>query len=477
MGRPSPRIVYFYVPAAGRNAYCRKEFYCPMLQAGFSRMDVTPPLGTHLAGNFRNRPAEGILDPLLATCVAFRDADGNTALVYSIDNLYLMQSIADVARKTIREATGVPEDAIFLACTHIHTGPCMVTKIFPHNPVYNAWFYEQLGTLGALALQDLAPAKLLTAEGRAEGIAFIRRFRMKDGSIRTNPGALNPDIKEPIGTPDETVRLVRVVREGREEIDIVNFQVHPDVVGGKRYTADYPGFVRRTLEGALPGVKVMYLNGCQGDTNHLDVSLDPKSPDRAYFPSGRPNGYERARYMGQVIAGAVLQVWMKALPAEGPDRVRYCLRDLDTPANMPDPAELPEAERIIKLYEEGREDALTAINPSLITVLGEAFRKVRLAKRGDPMLHLHMTAVAVGGVAFAGFHGEPFTDIGRGTRSASPFGTTLTCCLVNGGEGYLPMYSAFAEGGYESRSSNFTPGVAEQLIAGQAKILKELYEG
>ena len=441
-----------------------------MLQAGFSRIDITPPLGTHLAGNFRNRPAEGALDPLLATCIAFRDGEGSTALIY---NLYLMQSVADVTRKVVSEMTGVPEDAVFLACTHIHTGPCMVTKLFPHNPVYNEWFHRQMGTLGALALQDLAPAKLLTAEGKAEGIAFIRRFRMKDGSIRTNPGALNPDIKEPIGTPDETVRLVRVVRDGNEELDIVNFQVHPDVIGGKLCTADFPGFVRRTLEGALPGVRVMYLNGCQGDTNHYDITLDPKAPERAYFPY---RGYERARYMGQVIAGGVLQVWMRALPAQGPDRVRYCLRDLDTPANMPDPAELPEAERIIRLYEEGSEDALKAINPSLITVLGEAFRKVRLAKRGDPMLHLHMTAVAVGDVAFAGFPGEPFTDIGRGTRSASPFGTTLTCCLVNGGEGYLPMYSAFAEGGYESRSSNFTPGVAEQLIAGQAKLLRELYE-
>ena len=444
-----------------------------MLQAGFSRIDITPPLGTHLAGNFRKRPAEGALDPLLATCIAFRDGEGSTALIYSIDNLYLTQSVADVTRRIVSEMTGVPEDAVFLACTHIHTGPCMVTKLFPHNPVYNEWFHRQMATLGALALQDLAPAKLLTAEGRAEGVAFIRRFRMKDGTIRTNPGALNPDIKEPIGTPDDTIRLVRVVREGKEELDIVNFQVHPDVVGGKLCTADFPGFVRRTLEGALPGVRVMYLNGCQGDTNHYDITLDPKAPERAYFPY---RGYERARYMGQAIAGGVLQVWMKALPAEGPDRVRYCLRDLDTPANMPDPAELPEAERIIKLYEEGSEDALKAINPSLITVLGEAFRKVRLAKRGDPMLHLHMTAVAVGGVAFAGFPGEPFTDIGRATRSASPFGTTITCCLVNGGEGYMPMYSAFAEGGYEARSSNFTAGVAEQLIAGQAKLLKELYE-
>ena len=125
-----------------------------MLQAGFSRIDITPPLGTHLAGNFRNRPAEGARDPLLATCIAFRDGEGSTALIYSIDNLYLMQSVADVTRKVVSEMTGVPEDAVFLACTHIHTGPCMVTKIFPHNPVYNEWFHRQMGTLGAEDFSD-----------------------------------------------------------------------------------------------------------------------------------------------------------------------------------------------------------------------------------------------------------------------------------------------------------------------------------
>ncbi len=447
-----------------------------MLQAGFSRIDITPPLGTHLAGNFRNRPAEGARDPLLATCIAFRDGEGSTALIYSIDNLYLMQSVADVTRKVVSEMTGVPEDAVFLACTHIHTGPCMVTKIFPHNPVYNEWFHRQMGTLGALALQDLAPAKLLTAEGRAEGIAFIRRFRMKDGSIRTNPGPLNPDIKEPIGTPDETVRLVRVVREGKEELDIVNFQVHPDVIGGTKWSADYPGFTRRILEAALPGVKVVYINGAQGDTNHTDISLDPKSPDRKYFPKGKPDGYRRSRYMGQVIAGGVLQVWMKALPIEGPDRVRFMIRDLDFPANMPDPSELPEARRIAALYEAGRLDELTDDGRTVAERKTEAYRKIRVAGYEDPMVHLHMSAVAVGGVAFAGYPVEPFTDMGRGVRAASPFNMTMACCLVNGSQGYLPMYTAFAEGGYEATNSNFSAGVAEQLVAGQAKILKELYQ-
>ena len=444
-----------------------------MLQAGFARTETTPPLGTHMDGYYEERTAKGILDPLEASCIAFRDADGATALVYSVDVIHFRQDAADEIRKVISGMTGVPEDAIFLACTHIHTGPNIVTRLYPHNPVYNGWLYPTLGSLGCAAIEDLAPAELLGAEGKAEGIAFIRRFRMKDGTIKTNPGFLNPNVKEPISTPDETLRLVRIVREGKEEIDIVNFQVHPDVIGGEKWSADFPGFARRTLEGALPGVKVVYINGAQGDTNHVDISLDPKSPDRKYFPA---RGYERSRYMGQVIAGSVLKIWMKALPVEGPDRVRYMIRDLDYPANIPDPAVVPEAQRIVELYEAGKKDLVLEDGRTVAERKTEAYRIVRTSKYTDPMVHLHMSAVTVGGVAFAGFPGEPFTDMGRGVRDASPFSLTMACCLVNGGQGYLPMYTAFAEGGYEATNSNFTAGVAEQLVAGQAKILQELYQ-
>ncbi|MBQ5755719.1 MAG: 30S ribosomal protein S7, partial [Erysipelotrichaceae bacterium] len=47
---------------------------------------------------------------------------------------------------------------------------------------------------------------------------------------------------------------VRFVREGGNDIAIVNFPVHPDTIGGCKISADYPGFVRRTVEKALDNV-------------------------------------------------------------------------------------------------------------------------------------------------------------------------------------------------------------------------------
>ena len=52
---------------------------------------------------------------------------------------------------------------------------------------------------------------------------------------------------------------------------------------------------------------------------------------------------------------------------------------------------------------------------------------------------------------------------------------TITCCLVNGNQGYFPVESAYAEGGYEARSSNFAAGIANSLINGQVEQLKKLF--
>ena len=74
-------------------------------------------------------------------------------------------------------------------------------------------------------------AKLFVATGEAKDVSFIRRYRMKDGGVQTNPGVNNPNIDHALGTPNETVKLIKIERDDAEDIFIVNFGVHPDVYG------------------------------------------------------------------------------------------------------------------------------------------------------------------------------------------------------------------------------------------------------
>ena len=129
-----------------------------------------------------------------------------------------------------------------------------------------------------MAVANMVPASLAIGCSEAKRISFLRRYRMKDGSIRTNPGIGNPDIAEPIGFLDETVRVIRIRREGRDDIAVLNFVTHPDVVGGEMLSGDWPAFARRIFERAEPGVRCIFFNGAQGDVNH--VCTDPRPGER-----------------------------------------------------------------------------------------------------------------------------------------------------------------------------------------------------
>ena len=55
-----------------------------MLQAGFARLDITPPFGLSLAGYFRDRKADGILDPIELNAIAVKN-DTDTVLLIAAD--------------------------------------------------------------------------------------------------------------------------------------------------------------------------------------------------------------------------------------------------------------------------------------------------------------------------------------------------------------------------------------------------------
>ena len=188
-------------------------------KAGFARVDATPPLGIPLVGYFTHRVADGVLDPLYIDCVAVSDGTNN-ALVYCVDDLHLTNPFMAKATPSITAATGVPRERIYVHATHTHTGPAAWTRSSftkEENRLVAGYVdtcIAKMSEAGRLALADLAPARIGVAKTVCRNVSFIRRYRMKDGSVRTNPGITNPKVKEPLGTPDETLQLVRFRRTG-----------------------------------------------------------------------------------------------------------------------------------------------------------------------------------------------------------------------------------------------------------------------
>ncbi len=444
--------------------------------AGFARVDVTPPLGIEISGYFIDRFATGVLDALEANALAVACGDSR-AVVIALDNLMVNQTQMDSYRHAIAEKTGLSYEAVFICCSHTHTGPLVgpdpLDARRKGEEQYGAYLGRKLCDCAALALEDLRPARLGWAVGTAPRISFIRRFRMKDGSIRTNPGVNNPEILAPIGEVDERVNVLRFVRQGGPEIIVANFGVHPDVIGGDKISADYPGFFRRTLERSLRHTRCMFLNGAEGDVNHVNPFPRPGEENgltRDFDDVDR--GYAHARHMGMVLAGAVLQVYEKVRFTD-PDCVKFAQIVMRAPSNMPSGDEVAKAAEICRLHEAGRDDELPYAGMELTTAVAEALRMQQL-KDGPEAFGLYLGALQMGEAALLAIPGEPFTGIGRGIKDGSPYAMTLPCSLANGAEGYYPMREAYDEGGYEARSSIFKAGIAERIIDAGTKLLQEL---
>jgi hypothetical protein len=296
---------------------------------------------------------------------------------------------------------------------------------------------------------------------------------MKDGTAKTNPGVNNPDILAPIGETDERVNVVRFERCGAPTLVIANFGNHPDVVGGNKISADWPGMTRRIVEQCIEDTRCIVFNGAQGDVNHVNVH--PKAGDfNDMFNDfdGCSRGYGHARHIARVITGAVLSVYDKVEYLDV-DSIRYMQKFVDIESNKPTPEEMPLARQYYEWHRDGRDDLIPYTAMMLTTVVADASRKVRLENAPDtfPLL---FSALAIGDIAFFGIPGEPFTGVGRGIKEAEGWKMVLPCCNTNAKEGYFPMKDSYDEGGYEAKTSNFKAGTAERIISEALVILGEL---
>ena len=439
-------------------------------RVGFSRCDITPPIGAGLAGSIDQRLSIGVLDPLTASALAFGDGK-EIYFLLSLDILCISGDCSQQMRAAIEERTGVPAANILVHCTHTHSAHSMRSYHIDFDKEQFAVDCEKIAAAAKEALSDMAPAKVyVNAANTPVKISFIRRFRMKDGTTRTNPGFLNPDIDHPLGEADHRVALTLFKREGKPEIALVNFQTHacvvPNGTDAYRISADYPHHLRQTYEAAMPGSVCMFINGAEGDTNHYNVKT----------PQGMPRtGYTFAAHMGRTIAGVAMALHAMAEPIEP-----LPLRALRSPFGIAynkesDPAALRRAEEVLRLHDEGRDGELSSLGGmDLITKVAAARRMLNLRDKPDEIT-ITLTALRVGELALIGIPGEPFTEIGTSIKETSPAKMTFVACCADDYAGYFPMKSAYDEGGYEAGTANYRAGTAEKVIEMGKATLAELY--
>ena len=435
-----------------------------MLQAGFARMDITLPLGTGMAGYFAPRPANGVRDPLSLNAIAFSDGT-QTALLITVDALGMRYMFCDEVKELITARTGVPADHIILSALHQHTSFVMRPKggtCALQDQSYIDVLYRKFADVAQMAIDDLADATLSVGIAPATApLSFIRRYRMKDGQVKTNPGGDPANIVEPAGKADNDVRLLRFVRKGKREIALVHFCTHPDVIGGYKISADWPGFVRKFVEEEHDAHCIL-VNGFQGDVNHINFQL----PKEERFPAGK--GYLHSEYMGRVIADTVNLIWDK-----GEQKADGAVRAAQTAIYNKTRTDGAEDYDVCKpIYDEFMR---TFEIPADAPIKELAYLRRVAEMRTDPIWRrVPVSAVTVGDIAFVGLGGEPFSHYAEAIREGAPDKLVITMTCANGFEGYLPTVAAFEEGGYEATASAFTPDLEQQCVGAAVELLKAL---
>jgi neutral ceramidase len=433
-------------------------------RSGSASAVITPVLGASLAGYFTNRKATGVLDDLYASALVV-EKNADKLVLVACDLIGWPGDTAQLIRGEIARRLGIELAAVMITATHTHTGPVMQAEAGGQgsvDPTYQRWLGEQMVAVVLEANNRLAPAALEYGAGVEERHAFNRRYVMKNGAVLTNPGADNPDVVRPAGPADHNMQVIKVVDASRKILAaVVNFANHPDTTGGTLISADWPGWLRRTIQAQVgEGVPVLVLNGAAGDINHFDVLGHhvTKSP-------------EEARLIGTDYGRTVLEILHRTQPLRVDGLGARSLL-APTPYRRISSDELAAAQHTVdelandpEAVLQGDLDAQDIVRGSKAVRLMFASSIVNAARDlTGRTLPLEITLLRLGGLALVGINGEVFTEIGMAIKQKSLFEHTLVTELANGSIGYLGTKKAYSQGGYETMLGGRVCDEAEDYI-------------
>lgn len=428
------------------------------LQAGAAVADITPAVGISLAGSLTGRSAKSILDPLHARAVVLESGGVRVAFVL-LDLVALNNDDTARARAAVAKAARMPVENVCVSCTHTHSAPCTLT-IF--QSVREAAFIEtmiqRVGEAARDAAARLQPARAAWANGWEPRPGFNRRYHMKDGTVKMNPGIGNPNVLRPAGPTDPQVPMLMIQSmTGQPLAVIANFSLH--YVGdrpGDAISADYYGvFANMMRERKGQEFVALLTHGASGDVNNVDVM---------HKPVVRKPG-ERGREVAGWIADQVDRCWANAkfdeLTAIAATQSTYMLRV----------RKLKGAE-----IEEARAQSENAKLPLVDRLYGK--ERLELLKWPDevPMV---IQSLRVGEFGASTFPGEMFCRHGLDLKHASPFSVTAFIELANGYSCYMPTRVDYDLGGYETwlaRSAYAAPFSGEEMVALAAMQLRKLWQ-
>ena len=419
------------------------------LQAGAATSNITPWLGVTMPGSFHPRYGEDVHDELLAKALVIDNGDVRIAMV-TCDLIAIPEPIANAVKARIQERCGISPECVMVNATHTHSGAGVSNLLgVGEDEGYTTWLPLKVADAVELAVKRMQPARAGFASVMEDRISFYRRWLMKDGTVRMNPGLNNPDLVRPMGEIDPELAMMYVEGVDGTPISVVaSFSLHYVGTGSVgQVSADYFGQFFNLLRHYLGGNCVPILwNAASGQINNNDYSGERIWRDR---------GHPRARRMANVLAGHVLtEIQLMDLDEEL--ALEAVTGTLEFSRKVITETDLDIAEQILAGgydYEEG----------PFSWVVGQPVRKDRVgvyARQCQRLAALpeQMTApvqaIRLGDAAILALPGEIFVETGLRIKAQTSASPLMLVSLANGSIGYVCTDEALTqEGGYETWAS------------------------
>ena len=435
--------------------------------AGFGKADITPEGSVNMAGygDQATRLSNGFVSYLEARCVAIKDENGTIMLFVVTDISFAYDVVGKSAISTISKKLGVPEDHIILSGTHTHNSVATWETGNPDTVKFNDKYVKGCLAAATDAINDLKPAEAYVGSVNAEGMNFVRRYYMDDGSLcGDGTYGTGSTIVSHETEADSEVQMLKFVREGSKDILITNFQAHPHLEGKlATLSADTIGAIRDSIEKKLD-VDCLHWQGAAGNLN---------SYSRIESEGGR---IKRTEY-GDKFAAFVAGGYDSMTKVEtGP--IKIVTTNYVGDANHSMDHLLTEALLVMDKFNSGVPiDECTKYAQEIgLNSFYHARNIVNHAKKGTTY-DMDISAFSFGDVAGIVVPYEMFDTSGMAIKELSPFAKTFIAGYAYPGyQGYMPTALAWENGGYEVETSNYGPGNAEKLVDAYLGLLNEMKE-
>ena len=415
------------------------------MKLGFAKNDITPRVGVELCGfgPFISRHSIGIRDRLWARAMVV-ETDGKRLLLISCDLIGIAPEISARVRALINAACGVPAEAIMIACSHTHSGPCTGTYIGwgEADPPYIETLPQRIAKAGIAAVASLQEATLSHAEVPCEGIGMNREY---DGDALPLAQVLRDDWRPPRPElTDTTCHVLKATAADGRLIGFVSyFGCHPVVCCQlTRYIhGDYAGVATNNLEREAPGSVGLFLQGANGDVNSCCVhkpepdSLLALDIIAARYANAVRNGLQAARPLADTRLGWVQNQVVFSRKPWGLDKLRELLA---------------EKEAFVQAMDATDDAVVDKRGVRMETVYLLALRRmIALAEAGKPLspaIEIH--GLRIGPVGLFGSPFETFQAIKNEVTAGAKAPVPLVISVANDSIGYAPDRQAAARGGY-----------------------------